>query len=159
MEAAWTALGRRTSYLCFPGVRAAAPADPASRRRGLCHDLDLPIVDRREQVAVLTVSRGGATRERRFAVQGTLVSIAGRWRLDPLGAGVRLHLTLDYEIAPSLKTDAVNALRSRSPLPIRTDADVILSRAVDEFFATRFGEHAVEYCERLRARLDPGPAA
>ena len=46
----------------------------------------------------------------------------------------------------------MNTLRSRSPLPIRTDADAILSRAVDEFFETRFTEQAAAYCERLRAR-------
>ena len=49
---------------------------------------------------------------------------------------------------------AVDTLRSRSPLPIRTDADAILSRAVDEFFETRFTEQAAAYCERLRAQLD-----
>ena len=73
---------------------------------------------------------------------------------------MRVHLTLDYDIAPPLKTLAVNTLRSRSPLPIRTDADAILSRAVDEFFETRFTEQAAAYCERLRARLEqPARAA
>ena len=67
---------------------------------------------------------------------------------------MRVHLTLDYDIAASLKTLAVNTLRSRSPLPIRTDADAILSRAVDEFFETRFTEQAAAYCERLRARVE-----
>jgi hypothetical protein len=66
---------------------------------------------------------------------------------------VRVQLTLEYDVAPPLKTLAVDTLRSRSPLPIRTDADAILSRAVDEFFETRFTEHAAAYCERLRERL------
>ena len=65
-----------------------------------------------------------------------------------------MRLTLDYDIAGPLKTLAVNTLRSRSPLPIRTDADEILSRAVDEFFETRFAEQAADYCERLRTRLE-----
>jgi hypothetical protein len=55
----------------------------------------------------------------------------------------------------------VNTLRSRSPLPIRTDADAILSRAVDEFFERRFAEQAAAYCEHLRGHLKaarPGPA-
>ena len=69
-----------------------------------------------------------------------------------------MRLTLDYEIAPDLKTLAVNTLRSRSPLPIRTDADAILSRAVDEFFETRFAEQAAAYCEQVRARLSGRPA-
>jgi hypothetical protein len=93
-------------------------------------------------------------------MRGPLVTISGRWRLEPGPDGVRVRLTLDYDIAPPLKTLAVNTLRSRSPLPIRTDADAIMSRAVDEFFETRFTEQAVAYCERLRGRLDAaGPRA
>ena len=84
--------------------------------------------------------------------------MAGRWQLEPGDAEVRVRLTLDYEIAPDLKTLAVNTLRSRSPLPIRTDADAILSRAVDEFFETRFAEQAAAYCEQVRARLSGRPA-
>jgi hypothetical protein len=124
--------------------------------RTLDHALDLPIVDRQEQTATLTVGRAGKNghRERRFTLRGELVTITGRWRLEPAGAGVRVHLTLDYDIAAPLKTLAVNTLRSRSPLPIRTDADAILSRAVDEFFETRFTEQAAAYCERLRARVE-----
>jgi len=152
----WTALGRRNTYFYFPGV---TPAD--TRAAGpLPHALDLPIVDRQEQAATLSVGRAGKAghRERRFTLRGALVTIAGRWRLEPSDAGVRVRLTLDYEIAPELKTHAVNTLRSRSPLPIRTDADAILSRAVDEFFATRFTEQATAYCEQVRARLDGQPA-
>ena len=84
--------------------------------------------------------------------------IAGRWELTPGEDAVRVRLTLDYDIAPALKTLAVNTLRSRSPLPIRTDADAIMSRAVDEFFETRFTEHAAVYCAALRERLDGRPA-
>lgn len=152
MDDAWTALGRRTTYLYFPGVTAGN----GTPRGTLHHALDLPIVDRREQTATLTVSRAGkeGRRARRFTVRGPLVTIAGRWRLEPVPDGVRVQLTLEYDIAPPLKTEAVNTLRSRSPLPIRTDADAILSRAVDEFFETRFTEQAAAYCERLRDHLD-----
>ena len=151
VEDAWTALGRRTTYLFFPGVTA----DNDTPRGTLHHALDLPIVDRQEQTATLTVSRAGkdGRRERRFAMRGALVTIAGRWRLEPGPDGVRVQLTLECEVAPPLKTLAVDTLRSRSPLPIRTDADAILSRAVDEFFETRFTEQAAAYCERLRDRL------
>ena len=72
---------------------------------------------------------------------------------------MRVQLTLEYDIAPPLKTLAVNTLRSRSPLPIRTDADAILSRAVDEFFETRFTEQAAAYCERLRDAAPGGAPA
>lgn len=153
VDDAWTALGRRATYLYFPGVTSGN----AAPRGALHHELDLPIVDRQEQTATLTVSRAGkdGRRERRFTMRGPLVTISGRWRLEPDPDGVRLQLTLDYDIAPPLKTQAVDALRSRSPLPIRTDADAILSRAVDEFFETRFTEQARAYCEQVRDRLDP----
>jgi hypothetical protein len=156
LEETWTALGRRNTYFYFPGVTPGA----AKAGGPLAHALDLPIVDRQEQTATLSVGRGGKNghRERRFTVRGALVTIAGRWALEPGDGGVRLRLTLDYEIAPGLKTQAVNTLRSRSPLPIRTDADAILSRAVDEFFATRFAEQAAAYCEQVRGRLDGRPA-
>ena len=151
VEDAWTALGRRMTYLLIPGVTAGN----STPRGTLHHALDLPIVDRQEQTATLTVSRVGkdGRRERRFTLRGPLVTIAGRWRLQPGADGVHVQLTLEYDVAPGLKTLAVNTLRSRSPLPIRTDADAILSRAVDEFFETRLTEQAAAYCERLRERL------
>ncbi len=154
LQAIWSALGRRPTYFYFPGISGGAKTGP------LLHVLDLPIVDRQEQASTLTVSRAGKEdhRERRFHLRGPLVRIAGRWQLTPGDPGVRVRLTLDYEIAPDLKTLAVNTLRSRSPLPIRTDADAIMSPAVDEFFETRFTEHAVAYCAALRERLDGHPA-
>ena len=151
LDDAWVALGRRETYLDFPGIAPRGGSGEA-----LDHALDLPIVDRQEQTATLMVGRAGKNghRERRFTLRGELVTITGHWRLEPAGAGVRVNLTLDYDIAAPLKTLAVNTLRSRSPLPIRTDADASLSRAVDEFFETRFTEQAAAYCERLRARVD-----
>ncbi len=149
----WTALGRRGAYLCFPGI---SPAPPDRSRETLRHELDLPLLERREQAATLSVSRAGKNgrRERRFALRGDLVSISGRWQIEPLDGGVRVRLTLECEIDPGLVEQAVNALRSRSPLPLRTDADAILGRAVDEFFQTRLTEHAAAYCARIRARVD-----
>src|SRR5205823_3822015 len=83
LDDARTALARRVSYLCFPGLSRGADANGSANRRALCHDLDLPI---------------------------------------------------------------------------RTDADAILGRAVDDYFETRFAEDAAAYCDRLRARLE-GPAS
>jgi len=158
LDDTWTALGRRETYLSFPGI-SATPAGAGAPRAALRHELELPIVDRQEQTATLSVRRAGRTRERRFAMRGTAVAIEGCWRLEPGADGVRAHLTLSFEIGDALKTHAVNTLRSRSPLPIRTDADAILSRAVDEFFETRFAEHARDFCERVRTRFDAGRAS
>jgi hypothetical protein len=150
VDDAWTALGRRDAYLCFPGIT------PRRGARVLDHALDLPIVEPQQQTSTLTIGRAGARdrRDRRFALSGELVRIAGVWRLAPVDTGVRVHLSLEYDLAAPLKTLAVDTLRSRSPLPIRTDADAILGRAVDEFFETRFAEQAAAYCERVRAQLD-----
>lgn len=156
LDETWTTLGRRSTYFYFPGITPGV----AKASGPLAHALDLPIVDRQEQTTTLWVGRAGRNgrRERRFTLRGTLVTIAGRWQLEPGDARVRVRLTLDYEIAPGLKTQAVNTLRSRSPLPIRTDADAIMSRTVDEFFETRFAEQAAAYCGELRARLEARPA-
>jgi hypothetical protein len=147
----WTALGRRDAYLCFPGI------SPGRARGALRHDLDLPLLERREQAATLWVGRASAKNglpDRRFALRGDLVSIAGRWQIAPLDGGTRLQVTLECDIAPALLQEAVTTLRSRSPLPLRTDADAILGRAVEEFLQTRLAEHAAAYCARLRARVD-----
>ena len=154
-EEAWAALGRRFTYFRLPGItRGARPTGP------LEHALDLPIVERVEQTATLSLGRAGRNghRERRFSLRGPLVSIEGCWRLEPRGEGVQLHVTLAYEFAPPLKEQAVTTLRSRSPLPIRTDADAILSRAVDEFFETRLAEQAIAYCDAVREHLGGRPA-
>ena len=149
-DEAWAALGRRSTYLHFPGVTRTSKA--VGR---LQYALNLPIVDDIVQAVTLSISRvtGNGRRERRFSLRGPMVSIAGRWTLEPGGDGVRLRVTLEYDIAPSLKEQAVITLRSRSPLPIRTDADAILSRAVDEFFETRLAEQAIACCEAVRAQV------
>jgi hypothetical protein len=146
----WAVLGRRSTYLRLPGVTRGSEA--AGR---LQHALDLPILDNITQTVALSIARvrGNDRRERRFSLRGAMASITGCWTLEPADGGVRLRVTLAYDIAPSLKEQAVTTLRSRSPLPIRTDADAILSRAVDEFFETRLAEHAAAYCDTVRAQM------
>src|SRR5262249_6630591 len=126
----------------------------------LRHALHLPIVERVEQTVTLRVSRAGRNggRERRFALRGPLVNIAGRWQIEPGEDGVRLRMTLDHEVAPSIGGHAANALASRAPRPIRTDADAILSRGVADFFETRLAEQAAAYCDALRTYLTDPPA-
>ena len=151
----WAVLGRRSTYLRFPGITRGAEASGR-----LQHALDLPILDTVIQTVTLSIARvrDNGRRERRFSLRGPMASITGRFTIVPGDDGVRLRVTLDYDIAPSLKEQAVTTLRSRSPLPIRTDADAILSRAVDEFFETRLGEQAAAYCEAVCAQMVTRPA-
>src|SRR5262245_15514426 len=146
----WAALGRRSTYPHFPGI--TRESETAGR---LQHALGLPILDDVIQTVTLSIARvrGNGRRERRFTLRGPMASIIGRWTIEPGDDGVRLRITLDYDIAPSLKDQAVTTLRSRSPLPIRTDSDAILSRAVDEFFETRLGEQAAACCGAVRAQI------
>src|SRR5258705_11664215 len=129
LDEIWTALGRRNTCFYSPGVA------PATGKAGgpLAHALDLPIVDRQEQTATLSVGRAGRSgrRERRFTLRGALVTVAGRWQLEPGDAEGRVRLTLDYEIAPDLKTLAVNTPASPSPPPIRTHPDAVPRPAAD----------------------------
>src|SRR2546427_12841250 len=114
LDDARTALGRRVSYLCFPGLSHGADVNGSSNRRALCHDLDLPIVGHRRQSVTLSVGREGRD-GRRFAVRGALLSITGHWRLEPCAAGVLAHPTLGYDVRPAPQGPAVNPARSRKP--------------------------------------------
>src|SRR4026208_2163772 len=51
LDDAWAALGRRAAFFYFPGV-SRSPSGAT-----LDHALDLPIVDRQEQVATLRIDR------------------------------------------------------------------------------------------------------
>ena len=50
-DVAWAALGRRATYASFPGL------SPIARGATFRHDLDLPIVDRHEQTATLSIGK------------------------------------------------------------------------------------------------------
>src|SRR5260370_4622649 len=134
----WTALGRRNTYFYFPGI---APATGKGGGR-LAHALALPMVDRQEQTATLSVGRAGRNgrRERRFTLRGELVTVAGRWQLEPGDAAVRVRLTLDYEIAPELKTLAGHTLRTPSPPANRTHADACLHAGCHDVFGAALAQ-------------------
>src|SRR2546427_5091143 len=91
LDDARTALGRRVSYLCFPGLSPGADANGSSTRRALCHDLDLPIVGHRRQSVTLSIGRGGRD-GRPVAGRGALPSVTGHLRLQACAAGVLGHL-------------------------------------------------------------------
>src|SRR5438876_7409704 len=65
LEDARTALGRRVSYLCFPGLSPGADANGSSNRRALCHDLDLPIGWMTHLRRRRARARGGKGRDRK----------------------------------------------------------------------------------------------
>src|SRR5256712_13139886 len=82
LDDARTALGRRVSYLCFPGLSPGADANGSSDRRALCHDLDLPIVGHRRASGAPSGwpgRRGWGP----FAVRGGALSVTGALRLQP----------------------------------------------------------------------------
>src|SRR2546426_2087405 len=85
LDDARTALGRRVSYLCFPGLSPGADANWSSDRRALCHHLHLPIVGHPRQSATLSGGREGRD-GRRVAARGGPLSVTGHWRLDALPA-------------------------------------------------------------------------
>src|SRR2546422_11051416 len=86
LDDARTALGRRVSYLCFPGLSPGADANGSSDRRALCHDLDLPIVGHRRQSGTLSVGRGGRDGGR-VSRRGGLLLVTGGLRRQARAAG------------------------------------------------------------------------
>src|SRR5260370_22896971 len=96
LDEIWTALGRRNTYFYFPGIA------PATGKAGgpLAHALDLPIVDRQEQTATLSVGRAGRSgrRERRFTLRRAPATVAGRWPPEPGAAAVPVPRPPHYRI-------------------------------------------------------------
>src|SRR5260370_41983860 len=97
LDEIWTALGRRNTYFYFPGIA------PATGKAGgpLAHALDLPIVDRQEQTATLSVGRAGrrGRRRRPFTLPGPLATGAGRSQPGPGDAEAPGRLTLHHPLA------------------------------------------------------------
>src|SRR5256885_13805676 len=87
LDDARTALGRRVSYLCFPGLSPGADANGSSHRRALCHDLDLPIVGHRRQSGTPSGGPGGRDGGR-VALRGALLSVTGHRAPEPRAARV-----------------------------------------------------------------------
>src|SRR5262245_13608179 len=123
-------------------VVQAVLSDPESLR---CfeQELDLPIVGRRTQTVVMTAGI-------EFCCAGDLWSVSGSWRLAADDGGqVRGELEVSCRVAESLAREAVDAYRSRSPLPIRTDADAILRRVVEDLFREKLTADIEAYRRRV----------
>jgi hypothetical protein len=127
-------------------VRAVL-ADPESLLGFSAQPLDLPILGPRDQTVVTTP---GAD----FSCAGALWSVSGTWRLEPDGGSrVRAALEVSCRVADALAREAVDAYRSRSPLPIRTDADAILGRLVEDLFREKLAADVDAYHRRVAALL------
>jgi len=114
-------------------------------------ELDLPFLGRETQEALVEVESffDGGRPELRVAARGPLVSYLAVCTVDATDAATHATLTVECDAAPALVERAMNELRSRSPLPFRTDADAILRRAVLD----AFDEHAARVAERWAAAV------
>jgi hypothetical protein len=110
-------------------------------------ELDLPIVGRRSQAVATTPGT-------EFSCTGETWSVSGSWQLDGDGPGrVRARLEVSCRVADALACEAVDAYRSRSPLPIRTDADAILRRLVEDLFREKLAADVEVYRRRVESML------
>jgi hypothetical protein len=114
-------------------------------------ELDLPFLGRERQDAEILVEAPDqdGPRELRFAARGPLVSYLAICTVESTDPVLRATLAVECEPSDMLVERAMNELRSRSPLPFRTDADAILRRAVLD----AFDEHAVRMAERWAAAV------
>ncbi len=137
--------------LCFPGL-----APPSGDAPGLAdHDFEFPYLGARRQATALQVDHFADGGERQVLVRGSgaLLSYTARWILDDRLDGSRGSVTFEYELSDALVTEAMNELRSRSPLPFRSDADAILRLAVGEAFEMYFERVLTAYADAARDRL------
>lgn len=131
----------------FPGL-VPEPADPPALAE---HDFEFPYLGARRQTTALQIERSDGAGEVIVRGSGPLISYAARWALGNCARG---SVTLEYELAEPLMIEAMNEMRSRSPLPFRSDADAILRLAVTEAFEAYFARVLGEYAEAARARLE-----
>lgn len=141
----------------FPGM---PPCARKSNGSSVQQELDLPLLGRRTQTVMISseVKRGpkGVTKVA-FSSLGELLSVSGSWTIARGKQQVNAALTVGYTASGALMEEAVNELRRRSPLPIRTDADAILTRAVEEFLREHFARDVASYQARVCQLLE-GPA-
>jgi hypothetical protein len=110
-------------------------------------ELDLPIVGRRRQTVSTTPGVD-------FSCTGDAWSVSGSWRLEGDGGDhVRARLEVRCRVAESVAREAVDAYRSHSPLPIRTDADAILWKLVEDLFREKLAGDVDAYRQRVEAML------
>jgi hypothetical protein len=155
LQEARSLLSETAALGCFPGV-TRAPAD--GQRARFEQTIELPVLGRRTQALEISVEQTHASERTAhviFVASGALVSVSGCWTLEEGEGHVDARLTAGYQVAAEVVGQAVDELRSRSPLPIRTDADAILKRAVDDVFDAYFAGALAEYRDRVRGLVAP----
>ena len=137
--------------LCFPGLTPEPGDRPASAE----HDFEFPYLGARRQATALGLDHSARDGNRVVLVRGAgpLLSYTARWVLGDGPDGARGSVTFEYELSEALVTDAMNELRSRNPLPFRSDADAILRLAVGEAFEVYFSRVLTAYAGAARAKL------
>jgi hypothetical protein len=157
LQEARSLLAETAALGCFPGVTRAAAAGQRARFQ---HTIELPLLGPRTQAVEVAVEQTHASERTAhviFAASGALVSVSGCWTLEEGDGRVDARLTAGYQVAEEVVGQAVDELRSRSPLPIRTDADAILRRAVKDFFDAYFAGALAEYRDRVRGLVAGRP--
>jgi hypothetical protein len=140
----------QTVHVDLAGSLAAVQAVLADLEslRGFEQEREFPVLGRRSQAVVTEPGL-------EFSCTGQLWSVRGSWRLEPDGGRrVRGELRVSCRVAESLVREAVDAYRSRSPLPIRTDADTILGRVVEDLFREQLAADVEAYRRRVASLLE-----
>jgi hypothetical protein len=154
LEDALRTLTDPASFACFPGVSYLSLDDQTTHFEQI---LDLPLIGVRKQAMVVSVEGMNQTEEATwlsFSCRGELLSLSGWWRLQEANHRVHAHLTLDYTLSQELQRQAMDALRRHGPLPIRSDADAILTRAMEDCLQAQLSTEGEKYQENLRQRIE-----
>jgi hypothetical protein len=154
LEDALRTLTDPASFACFPGVSYLSLDDQTTHFEQI---LDLPLIGVRKQAMVVSVEGMNQTEEATwlsFSCRGELLSLSGWWRLQEANHRVHAHLTLDYTLSQELQRQAMDELRRHGPLPIRSDADAILTRAMEDCFQAQLSTEVEKYQENLRQRIE-----
>ena len=154
LEDALRTLTDPASFACFPGVSYLCLDDQTTRFEQI---LDLPLIGVRKQAMVVSVEGMNQTEEATwlsFFSCGELLSLSGCWSLQEANHRVHAHLTLGYTVSQELQRQAMDELRRHGPLPIRSDADAILTRAMEDCFQSQLSTEVEKYQENLRRRIE-----
>jgi carbon monoxide dehydrogenase subunit G len=148
-----------TLFTCLPGVVGMQETGAGLTGQQI---VTCPVLGERRQHCHCGLQEVLETRARLAVkgwIDGELLSIRGDWQLVRQGQGTVLSFHGRYTVPEAVCEEMVHALRRYSPLPIRSDADAILSRAVERLLEEALAGYSREYLAALCARLGSGPSA